>query len=327
MAQDKQPAAQAERFDPEAARSLLKAFLDADEDVPESHPLFPVYLQYIAWEDQMEKAKLEYDGRLGADKGVPRDVARSILDVGSLSSDNDFMLVHTRQALRLFVGRGRDPEGRLSRIPSAKAVGAALREMWLLSGKDHPYADWLLILAELEVNQLMQQIERATAEARAQIDALASDGLHLSIMASIQPARVDLGFRSPYGFLISQLVLKFDYYVRVIKTLSARNLITADKERSLISERMRPMRSFFDRVLRNQNVLQVPAYGLLTREDVRKPASKDVADRVASLNEIWPGLPVEVLERRHLPHHVKPLRRDPARAASADKPSAEAGLL
>ncbi len=316
------------QFNPDEARQMLKEFLTADVDVPETHPLYPLYLQLLAWEERQEELKREYAGKLGADKGIGRDEARSILAVGSLDSDDDYMLVHTKQALRLFVGRGRDPEGRLSRIPGAKNVGSALRNLWLLSGQDNPYADWMLILSEYEIDDLIQNLKKAVAEARDKIQALEESGIHLSILRSKEPAKVSLGFRSPYGYMISKLVMDFDMFVRVVKTLSARNLITADKEREMINERLRPMRAFFDRVLRNNNVLQVPAYAALTRNDVKNPKSKDTKDRVSALAEIWPGLPAEVLERRKLPHHAKPLRRAPNRDALANEiKTAEEGDL
>jgi hypothetical protein len=140
---------------------------------------------------------------------------------------------------------------------------------------------------------------------------------------------VSLGFKSPYGFLISRLVMEFDMYVRVVKTLTSRNLISADKERELLNARLRPIRAFFDRVLRNQNVLQVPAYASVNREDVRNPKSKDIADRVKAINEVWPGLPADVLSRQKLPKHAKPLRREARREVveTDSSQSEEGGLL
>ena len=144
------------KFDPDEARRQLKEFLDADQDVPSHHPLYPLSLLLSAWEDAQEAEKRDYTSRLGADKGVGKDEARTMLSVGSLDSDDDYMLVHTRQALRLFIGRGRDPEGKLARIPGAKNVGSALRNLWQLSGQDNPYADWMLILSEFEIDDLMK---------------------------------------------------------------------------------------------------------------------------------------------------------------------------
>ncbi|TCJ15192.1 TIGR03761 family integrating conjugative element protein [Parasulfuritortus cantonensis] len=306
------------KFEPEEARRQLAEFLDADMDVPTHHPLHPLYQQLLAWEDAQEQAKRDYAGKLGADKGVNRDEARVILSIGSLDSDDDYMLVHTRQAYRLFVGRGRDPEGKLARIPGAKNVGSALRNLWQLSGQDNPYADWMLILVEFEIDDLIQQLSKATAEARTQIDDMAASGMHLSILRSRDPAKVSLGFRSPYGFLLSKLVMDFDMYVRVVKTLTGRNLISADKEREILSARLRPIRAFFDRALRNQNVLQVPAYAAVTRADVGHPKTRDIQDRVKALAEIWPGLPEDVLSRAKLPRHAKPLRREPKRERTAE---------
>ena len=189
--------------------------------------------------------------------------------------------------------------------------------------------DWMWILSEFEIDDRMKQLGQAVAEARGRIETLGAAGMHLSILKSREPAKVTLGFRSPYGFLISRLVMDFDLYVRVVKTLAGRDLISSEKERDLLNARLRPMRAFFDRVLRNQNVLQVPAYAALTRADVLDPKSKDIKDRVQALAEIWPGLPAEVLERRKLPKHAKPIRRGMVREADPTEPddAEEAGLL
>ena len=317
------------QFNPDEARQMLKEFLTADLDVPETHPLYPLYLQLLAWEERQEELKREYAGKLGADKGISRDEARSILSMGPLDSDDDYMLVHTMQAQRLFMGRGRDPEGRITRIPGAKNVGSALRNLWLLSGQDNPYADWMLILSELELGDLIRNLQRAVSDARSEIKAMEDSGIFLSILRNRNPAKVSLGFRSPYGYMISKLVMEFDMFIRVVKTLTARNLITADRERVMINERARPMRASFDRILRNNNVLQVPAYASLTRADIKNPRSKDTKDRVLALAEIWPGLPAEVLDRSKLPNNAKPLRRAPLREALANeiKTTEEGDLL
>lgn len=318
-----------DRFDPDLAKQLLGPYLDAGQEVPAQHPLHALYQRWLAWEDGQSQAQARYADRLGADQGVGRDEARAILAIGSLDSDDDYMLVHTRHALRLFVGRGRDPEGKLSRIPGAKNVGAALRTLWLLSHQDHPYADWRLLLTEHEIDDILEQLAQATQAAQARIDRLKESGLHLSILKSREPAKVGLGFRSPYGYMITRLVMAFDLHVRVVKTLTGRNLISAAEERDMINERLRAIRACFERVFRNQNVLQVPAYASLSREDVRAPKTGDVRDRVRALAEIWPGLPIDVLERRKLPRHARQVYRETPRPPEdeVEESVSEGGLL
>ncbi len=309
--------AMADKFDPDEARRLLGRFLDLDQDVPTHHSLYPLYQQLLSWEDEQERRKRAYAEHLGADKGVSRDEARTMLAIGSLDSDDDYMLVHTRYALRMFLGRGRDPDDRIPRIPGAKSVGSALRDLWLLSHQDHPYADWKLILSEHEFDDLLQQLAKATQEAKARIDSLQASGLHLSILKSREPAKVSLGFRSPYGFMICKLVMDFDLFVRVVKTLAGRNLIGTAEERAMINAQLRLFRAFYERVFRLQNVLRIPAFVSLTREDVRNPRTVEIRDRVQALSEIWPGLPNDVLERRKLPRHARVIYREPVRTSDA----------
>jgi hypothetical protein len=82
---DAKRAAAVPKFDPDEARRQLKEFLDADQDVPSHHPLYPLSLLLSAWEDAQESEKRDYTSRLGADKGVGKDEARTMLSVGSLA--------------------------------------------------------------------------------------------------------------------------------------------------------------------------------------------------------------------------------------------------
>ncbi len=301
------------KFDPDKARIQLAEFLDAGKDVPMGHDLYMTYMAFMAWEDAQDRKKTDYAAKQGADRGVTREEAHAIFAVGALDSDEDYMLLHTRQALRLFVGRDRDPDGKVPRIPGAKNIGAALRACWLLSGTDNPYADWMLLLTEYEIDDLRQKIQAASTEGKARLERLAESGLHVSVLRSRDPARQTLGFRSPYGFMVVQLVLDFDYMVRVHKTLSNRNLISAEEERAKINGLLRPVRSLFDRVLRLQRLLAVPAYAALTREMIREPKGKQTIETVQHLSELWPGLPEGVLNRETMPRHAKPLRMVPVR--------------
>ena len=45
----------------------------------------------------------------------------------------------------MFMGRMREPGGEAAPIVGGKRVAAALRGLWLLTGNDNPYADWLTL--------------------------------------------------------------------------------------------------------------------------------------------------------------------------------------
>lgn len=46
----------------------------------------------------------------------------------------------------------------------------------------------------------------------------------LSIVQSARPMTLNLGFRSPYGYAISMLIVDYDYFVRIQKNAAAQEL-------------------------------------------------------------------------------------------------------
>lgn len=245
-------------------------------------------------------------------------------EIGRLQAeDQEYMLVHTKDALRMFIGRGADPDEKVARIPGAKAVATALRQMWIISGRDNPYADWALLMAEEGLDARIRSVEANRENALGKIQELEKRGLHISLLKSERPVRVDLGFRSPYGFLIAHLVVAFDEFVRAVKTLQSRDLISADEARIEIRSVLRPTRALFDLILRQQSILARPVFASVKRADFSSH-SVDVRKRLTELAALWPGLPDEILQGTLLPRHT---RRGPVRGAKSSESAAESGLL
>ena len=297
-------------FDPEIVRPKIQHLLDAgDPDV--NDPAFPLLVQYEKWQEAEERKQSHYRSSLKADAGVPIQEAQRMFDLGRLEAEStDYMLVHTKEALRLFIGRRASPDGDQARIPGAKSVGAALRTLWVASSKDNPYADWALLMAEQTLDERMKALVEARVKAVGKLQALEQMGLHISLLHSKNPVQLDLAFKSPYGFLVAQLVGTFDHYVRAIKTLQARDLLGADETRAELRSAQRPLRGAFDAILRHQALLMRPAFGGLSRTDFASK-SADVQRRVAELAEAWPGLPEPVLRGELVPRHGRRAKARP----------------
>ena len=314
-----------ESFDPESVLPRIQHLLDA-EDPDINDPAFPLLAQYEKWQRQEWRKRSDYKSALGADAGVQMQEAQRMWEIGRLESEStDFMLIHTKEALRLFIGRGADPDGKVARIPGAKSVGSALRSLWIASGQDNPYADWALLMAEQGLGERMERLEQAREAVLAKLKALEERGLHISLLRSQNPVKLDLGFKSPYGFLVAQLVVSFDHYVRAIKTLQARDLLGADEARVELRSQQRPLRGLFDQILRQQSLLMRPVFAHLKRADFAA-ASVDTQKRVAELAELWPGLPEPILRAELLPRHARRPQERPAPVESSDGSAGE-GLL
>jgi len=295
----------ADSFDPQAVYPTIKDLLDA-EDPDQSDPRFPLVLKYWQWEEEETRKRSDYRSTLGSDRGITPQEAAKMFSIGPLESDGDeYMMVHTRYAHRLFIGRGPDPDGTVNRIPGAKNIGTALRHFWYASMADHPYADWALIIVEEELDRCRTGIKAAKAAAMRQLEELAQQGLHLTVLRSRAPVKVDLGFRSPYGFMMALLVVEFDQFVRVIMTLQSKDLIGHVEARRVIREQLRRLRVLFDRITRYQSILNRPSFASLTRPDFAAPKGRTLRQRIADLQAVWPGLPQAVLTGTHRPRHSR----------------------
>lgn len=305
-------------FDPDAVRPRIQHLLDA-ENPDMSDPAWPLFVQYEEWEREEWRRRENYKSSHGADKGISMQEAQRMSEIGRLGSEGeDYMLIHTKEALRFFIGRGADPDGQVARIPGAKTVATALRYMWLCSGEDHPYADWALIMAEEALGNRIKSLEQARERAIGRVKALEQQGLHISLLRSERPAKLDLGFKSPYGFLVAQLVVIFDSYVRAVKTLQARDLLSSDEARLELRGELRPLRALFDQILRQQTLLMRPAFTTIKRPDFASK-SADVSQRITEINALWPGLPEQVLNCQVQPRHVRRPGRRPAPVGSTDE--------
>lgn len=308
-------------FDPVAVRPLIQHLLDA-ENPDSSDPAWPLFVRFEAWEMEQQRRRANYKSALRADRDVPMQQAQQMWDIGRLEAEGqDYMTIHTKDALRMFIGRGADPDGDVARIPGAKNVATALRSLWISSGQDNPYADWALVIAEESLDARIAEVEAARARALDRLTALEARGLHITPLRSQNPVKVDLGFKSPYGFLIAHLVVAFDEFVRAIKTLQSRDLLSADEARLEIRGVLRPTRALFDQVLRQQTLLMRPAFAAIKRADFGA-TSKDVRQRIAEIAALWPGLPDPVLARTVMPRHA---RRPAGRPAPVE--SSGGGLL
>ena len=111
-----------------------------------------------------------------------------------VGSREDAMTLHTRAAYSLFNGRRFDAAAKLSPIVGARRFAWAVRSIWLLSGNDNPYADWLLIRIDAEFAALRARLQDATQRTKERIERLRSEGFQLSVLKSASPRMVALGF-------------------------------------------------------------------------------------------------------------------------------------
>ncbi|OBV41162.1 PFL_4669 family integrating conjugative element protein [Janthinobacterium psychrotolerans] len=285
----------------EALRDLLES------DTPnENDPRFKRLMLYEERLLEFNAMQEEYENRAGAEKIVSTQEAAHLQSLGSLiNEDQDTMQLHTKEAFRLFMGRAKDPNGQFAQIVGGKRVAAALKCLWLLSGADNPYADWALLRHEELMQDITRRLEREVNRLQQKLEAQRSRGLQYSILRSAEPKVLLLGFKSPYGYAISDLVVHFDYYIRTVKTLVRKDQLTDDQGRQSIRELTRAIRAAFIETARFERFLMRPELRDLCRADFVPNASGDAAKRQTDVIQLLGQIPPDVYSGKIQPRHSR----------------------
>lgn len=215
------------------------------------------------------------------------------------------MAIHTKEAYRLFIGRTRDESPRGYGITSGKKVAAVLRSIWNLSANDNPYADWILVQVTDRVGELRQQLEHAGKHFQDDLDKLQARGLRVSVLKSRAPVEVELGFRSPYGYMIVDLILDFDWYARVVKTMVQKNRLGDIEGKEHLYQMTKRIRALFESTLPYQKYLLREELRLLSRSDFLPGASDEARKRVEAAVGIFGEVPQPIFTGEVRPRHSR----------------------
>jgi integrating conjugative element protein (TIGR03761 family) len=292
-----------DKYDIESERLSLADMVQADEaDMDDIR--FPRYAELMDREDALRQLKSKSRLRGYADKIVTDAEAQRFSRLGKLvAAEREVMLLHTRDSYRLFMGRERGEQG--YGAVSGKRIAASLRAIWLLSGNDNPYADWALLQTSDRIHDLRANLEKCGEQRVATLDALRSRGLNYSILQSQSPAEVELGFQSPYGYMLAEMIVDIDYYARIIKTLVAKDKMT-QKEGStrLFHDAISPARGIFETMLPVQRMLQREEILPLSRSDWTG-SNEFAKKRVQFAVECFGECPRDVFTGARVPRHSR----------------------
>lgn len=294
-----------DRYDIEAERRDLKDFMAADDPDPQD----PRWGRLAELDKREELLRQMHSGdrlRSKADPIVPDAQAMALAQLGRLVTDQqDTMTLHTREAFRLFVGRSAGPNKDRHPIVGARRAAAILRTFYYLSEKDNPYADLMLVRATAGLGALRQMLAQKQNQIADVLDGLAKKGLKYNILCSAAPKSLDLGFRTPYGYVLAELMVEVDYTVRMIKTLQAKGQLTGRRAKLDVFQVSNAVRGLFASLVRPERILMHADMQPLSRSDWLPTADTAAKKRVAAAVELLGPVPKEVFVAALQPDHTR----------------------
>jgi hypothetical protein len=125
------------------------------------------------------------------------------------------------------------------------------------------------------------------------------------VLQSREPQPVELVFRSPYGYAVAELVLRYDYFNRVIKTLVRKDLLNDHEGRSLIFSYTRRLRGMFEEPVRFERWLMRDGLRPLSRHDFLPAAEPAARKRVQAAMALFGPVPRDVFTGARRPRHSR----------------------
>lgn len=295
----------ADGYDVDSERTVL-ARLVADGDPDPADPLFGRYQLLLEREEALNRMRETHTLRQGSDPLVRPHEAQEISRIGQLGSDGgDRMRLHTRDAMRLFLGRAVAPGESGHAMAGGRRVAASLRALWSLSGNDNPYADWKLIEIADRVSGIRRANEFEQQHARQLLDAAREKGLEYPVLQSREPAQVSLGFGSPYGYMIVMLLVELDYVVRLVRSAVLRDLMSSTEGFRRIGSAKHRCLSVFHFAVHCQRVLTRAELLPLSRVDFLPNADAGARQRVDAARALLGGLPRDIFTGAREPRHSR----------------------
>lgn len=300
----------ADGYDIDAEAVALAALINADEPDP-ADPLYPRFEQYLDRLKQLDLMREEHRARHNGNPEVPINQAAKLRQIGALQNEEeDQMTVHTLEASRLYIGVSPEPgSGNRFGVPGARRAAAALRQLFLLTGSNNPYADWKLI----EVDERLTAIRKLTTSIEnahiSKLDERKGRGMSYSILQSKSPQIFTLGYHSPYGYAVTDVVVGFDYVVRVVKSASRRDVISKQQEHLALLRIKREIRSMFEHAIGAARILMDKHLLQLSRSDYLPQASEEGKKRVAAAVQLLGHVPTEVFTGERFPRHSLRLQK------------------
>jgi len=104
-------------------------------------------------------------------------------------------------------------------------------------------------------------------------------------------------------YAIAELIVEFDFYVRVVKTLGRKAIFSDKQEHDAIRQFTRPMRAAFEEFIRFETWLTKPELLPLCRNDFLPGADAEAQRRVAAVTGIFGAVPPGIYAAQQVSRH------------------------
>lgn len=233
------------------------------------------------------------------------------------------ILLHTRQAHRLYHGRRRDDTKGIQPVTGLIRFAGQMNNIWTGAGRDDPYADYFLLEIEQALELASDTIRALSDDLQQKLDQLAQRGYRITLQESTQPIELTLKFAPEFTHKAAMVLLDYDFLARQVLSLRHAAALDRTLAKRYLNHAASRIRAAFELSVRYKRTQ-------VTRDDIaaNNPKAQDAAIK---MNIVLPQGILEGLVRAQMVPPLPPKRQkviDLARQASARRQAAkEAGAV
>lgn len=171
------------------------------------------------------------------------------------------IILHTRQAHRLYHGRRRDTKNKIEPVTGLIRFAGQMNQIWLASGRDDPYADYFLFEIERAIETADENIKELIDELAQKNEQLAQRGYRITLQESTQPIELSLKFAPEFTHKAALTLLEYDYLVRLVLSLRHAAVLKREQANHYLVSAAGRIRHAFEMSLRYKRTM-------VTRDDI-----------------------------------------------------------
>lgn len=204
-----------------------------DEPVTEGGTTTGAGLSFLSPELDDEAAPVDPLSNSHPDKADTLVMPRQVRErPGRLTTEGSITL-QSRQAHRLFYGRRADRQSGQYPIVGLVRFAKLVGDIWNAAESDDPYADMALLEIETAYEDAVKSVDEQLSATRSLISDQ-MEGIDVNIVHSVNPAKLDIQFYSPWAYRGAILLTRFDQLVLCCLTAKKVGLMLDDDWESVV---------------------------------------------------------------------------------------------